>query len=324
MYLRQASASDELSAMVLNQLYKYAPVFNYLHFFSAPGAGTTERYGDDIDGTFDNRPIGEDFASQTLAPNYGTFALKIMGKNIKLDTAYEERGGDVPSEFKLKLSNWGENAGRDFMNKVINDDSDDDDGGDPAVSEYHFDGLKAIIADQVSAGDTSRIVSAGTNGLALVLGNDNTARTAAQKAIEKIEELIASIDGSPDCLIMDHTLLSRLRSMDKERFSVVTNADGTRTGAFDGLPIIPASRKYNGDRIIPYDETVGTATTCTSVYAFKSAEKAHLSAMTTTKGFNISPMQKVGNFYQVTPQLQLDIQPLAKRCVARLKGFYLG
>jgi len=315
MLLFQASQGDELSQMVLTELRKHCPALEYLQFFSDSGSGATERYGDDIDGTFGNRSIGEGFGAQTVAPVYGTFALKIIGKTIKLDVAYEERGGDVPSEFRVKLKNWAENAGRDLMSKLLNDNATTD--------AEQFNGIRKLIADLVTAGDTTRVISSGAAGMQVVLGNDNTAKTAQQKFVEKIEELCDAVDGGPNVIMMDQRLLTRLSTIAKEQCSISLNEWGATIGNFRGIPIVPTGRKYDGSRIIPYSETVTTSTDCTSVFAFRSSEKANLTAMTTPVGMKVYPMEKSDNFYSVMPQLQMDLGVLSKRCVARLEGIRL-
>jgi hypothetical protein len=320
MLLYQISAGDPVTARVMGGLRKNAPIIDVLHFFRQPGSGAHERYGDDIDGTFDTRGIGNDFDTQTVAPGYGDFALKIIGKNIRLDTAYEERGGDVPSEFLLKLDNWSENGGRDLMSQFINGDSDADDGATPPVNLGQFDGLRKHIATLVTAGDSTRVISLGSAGLQVALGNDTTARLAQQKFVEGLENLIESIDGGADCLMMDGRLLTRLSTVARDQCVISLNEFGARIASYNGVKIIPTGRKYDGSRIIPFNETVGASTDCGSVFAFKSAEKAHLTAMTTNVGLKVYPMQKIGNFYQHTVQLQLDVKPLSKRCVAKLAG----
>jgi hypothetical protein len=315
MLLFQASQGDELTQMVLTELRKHCPALEYLHFFRESGSGSTERYGDDINGTFGNRSIGEAFAEQTVAPVYGNFALKILGRTIKLDVAYEERGGDVPSEFRLKLKNWGENAGRDLMGKLLNDNATTD--------AEQFNGIRKLLADQVTAGDATRVITAATNGLQVVLGNDNTAKTAHQKFVELIEELCDAVDGGPNLILMDMKVLTRLSTVAKDQCSISLNQFGATIGDFRGIPIVPTGRTYSGARIIPATETVGTATDCTGIFAFRSSEKSNLTAMTTPVGFRVYPMQKVGSMYEVMPQLQMDLGALSKRCIAKLAGIRL-
>jgi hypothetical protein len=311
MLIYQASAGDAVTAMTLNELRKFCPMLEHLHFFKEDGSGAVERLGDDINGTITNRAVGSPFTTDDVAPDYGNFALKILGKTIRLDVAYEERGGDVASEFELKLRNWAQNAGRNLQYKLINDTS---------ATANQFNGLRKIIADLVTGGDSTRVITAATNGHQVVLGNDNAAKTAQQKFIEFIDMLIDAIDGDAGCLMMDNQLLTRLSSVARDQCIISLNEWGAKVGSYNGVPIVPTSRAYDGSRILPFTETVGTATDCTSVFAFKSSEKADLTCMTTRSGFKVYPIQKVGNFYEVMPQLQMDMAALSKRCVAQLKG----
>lgn len=316
MHLYQASAGDEVTSMVMTELRKFAPFLEYLHFFKEDGSGATERKGDDIDGQLATRVIGDDFTAKTVAPSYGTFALKILGRNVRIDIAYEERGGDVPSEFKVKLKNWSFNAGRSMSYFLID--------GDSTTDATQFNGLRKIISLLDAAGVSDRIISPWTNGLEVPLGNASTERKAQQQFIEALEELVGAVEGGADFLMMDYTLLTRLSSVARDMCTISLNEFGARVGDFQGVPIVPTYKKYDGSRIIPYDETVGTSTDCTSVFAAKSAEKAHLTAMTTKTGLKVYPMEKIGNFYQHMVQLQMDMAALSNRCVAQLKGPRLG
>lgn len=318
MLLQQASAGDELTTMVVNGLRKYAPVLEFLHFFKDSGGSARERKGDDIDGTIATRSIGEDFAAQTVAPVYGDFALKLYGKNVKLDVAYEERGGDVPSEMKLKLENWSENAGRSLMKHILN--------GDPAVDAEQTTGIKKHIANLYDDGDgdTTRIVGLGTNGLQVTLGNSDTAKKSHQNFVEGLGKLIGEVEGGADCLLMDFTLLQRLSTIAADQCQITMNQFGVLIGNFRGVPVVPTWREFDGTLLIPYNETVGTSTDCTSVYAFKSGEKKHLTAMTTKVGCKVYPMEKVANFYQHHISFQMDLGMLSNRCVAKLEGIRLG
>ena len=317
MLLFQASAGDSVTSMVLNEMRKHAPILEHLQYFKAPGSGASEvRYGDNINGTLGTRSIDEDFGVEKVAPTYGQFALKILGRNVRIDTAYEERGGDVPSEFQVKLRNWAENAGRSLMGYLLN--------GDASTNAEEFNGLRTIIADLVTAGDDTRVITPATNGMILPLGNDNSARSAQQKFFEQLDKLIEAVDGGANCLLMDGWLLNRISAVAKEQCVISLNEYDARVDTYNGIPIVPTGRKYDGTRIIPHTETVGTSTDCTSVFAIRSAEKAHLTAMTTQVGLKVYPMQKVSNYYEHSVQFQMDMAALSQRCVAQLEGIRLG
>lgn len=316
MLLFQASAGDAVTSMVLNEMRKHAPILEYLQFFKAPGSGASEvRSGDNINGTLGTRSIDEDFGVEKVAPSYGQFALKILGRIVKIDTAYEERGGDVPSEFQIKLKNWAENAGRSLMGYLLN--------GDASTNSEEFNGLRKII-DTLTDDDSTRVITPATNGIILPLGNSDTARAAQQKFFEQLDRLIEAVDGGANCLLMDGWLLNRISAVAKEQCVITLNQYDARVGSYNSIPIVPTGRKYDGTRIIPYSETVGTSTDCTSVFAIRSAEKAHLTAMTTQVGLKVYPMQKVSNYYEHSVQFQMDMAALSQRCVAKLEGIRLG
>ncbi len=196
--------------------------------------------------------------------------------------------------------------------------------GNASTDAEQFNGLRRIIALLAAADVSDRVISPWTNGLEVPLGNANTERKAQQQFIEALEQLIQAVEGGADFLMMDGQLLTRLSSVAKDMCTVSLNEFGARIGDFQGVPIVPTGKRYDGTKLIPFDEEVGTSTDCTSVFAVKSGEKQHLTAMTTRTGLKVYPMEKLGNFYQHMVQLQMDMAALSNRCVAQLRGARLG
>lgn len=92
---------------------------------------------------------------------------------------------------------------------------------------------------------------------------------------------------------------------------------------FNGVPVVPAGYDRFGDRIIGHAETVGNASTCTSVYAVRFGERADLSIATNT-GLEVVDLGLVGNFY--THRVEFDAAPvlLNNKAAARLEGIIIS
>ncbi len=308
------SASDELAKLVLDNVRKTAPILDYVHFFYQPGGSALIRSDADVNANALFRTISADFASKTeAAPSYATFALTILGKTLRLDRAYEERGGDVPSEMKRQLASFGQTLGRNLSNYIVN--------GDATQTPAQFNGLKKIVA---ALGASQTLTATGTNGLQVLTGVSDTAVSSQQKFVEALQVLVGSVVNGAQLLVMNSGVWGRLTTVAAAQCNTVTDQFGRRIMSFAGVPVIHAGFNYDGTEVLAQNETKGTSTDCTSVYAFRSDEQAYFSLMTTRNGMKVYDMVMNGNFYELTIELQADSQVLNNRSIAVLPGVRLG
>ncbi|MFN6991808.1 MAG: hypothetical protein ACK4MM_03680, partial [Fervidobacterium sp.] len=80
----------------------------------------------------------------------------------------------------------------------------------------------------------------------------------------------------------------------------------------------------NGNKIIGFNETVGQANDCTSVYAFRFGEKENLCFATNSYGIEVKDLGLVGVHYTYSVDFDLDLVLLNDRAVAKLEGIRLG
>ena len=315
MFLYQISGSDKPTLDVVTQLRKFCPILDYLHFFPQDGSSAHERYSDNIDGTFDTRSTATTFDQEEFSPVWGDFVLKGYGKIVKLDTLIEEQGFNVASEMALKLMSWAENAGRSLQSRFMDDDT--------SVNAEQTNGLKKLVSLATASDSTRTVTFGGDNGGQVLTGNDNAARKSQQGFIEALKVLVANVGGA-NCLLMDFNMLARLSTIASDICIVTLNEFGAQIGSFMGVPVVPLWHKFDGTPILPFTETVGTSSDCGSVYAFRSGQKAHLTAMTTKVGLKVYPMQQVSEKYQHLIQFQMGLGTLSKQCIGRLKGVRLN
>jgi hypothetical protein len=308
------SAKDELSKLVLDNMRKTAPLFEYVHFFYQPGGSALIRSDADVNSNALFRTVAADFASKADAvPSYASFALKILGKTMRLDRAYEERGGDVPSEMKRELGAFGQTLGRNLSNYIIN--------GDATQTPSQFNGLKKTVA-ALAASQT--LTATGVNGLQVLTGVSDTAVSSQQKLVEALQVLIGSVANGAQLLVMNSSVWGRLSTVAAALCNTEIDKFGHRIMSFAGVPVVHAGYNYDGSEVLPQTETKGTSTDCTSVYALRSDEQAYFSLMTTKNGLKVYDMVMNGNFYETTVELQADSQVLNARSIAVLPGVRLG
>jgi hypothetical protein len=314
MLLHQISGGDEVTNAVVTEVRKNSSLVDRIHFFYEPGGTSKKRKDADVNSAGEFRSIGEDFNKITGAPEYADFALKIFGKTLKLDRAYEERGGDIPSEFRRQLLAFGRVLGINLQTYFFTGDSSSD--------AEQFNGLKKTISLMDA---TQTLTDTGTNGLQIVAGTDNTAKTSHQKTVESLNNLISAVAGGAEWIAMNGKVWSRISTIARDNVSTTVDEFGRPVQYFNGVPIIHAGYKYDGTEILPLSETKGTSTDCTTIYAGRSAEAAFWSFMTTKNGLKVYPIVANGNFYEQTVELQLDSgAPFNKRSLACLPGVRLS
>ncbi|NMW18048.1 MAG: hypothetical protein HKK66_03280 [Chlorobiaceae bacterium] len=314
MYLHQISGGDEVTRMVVEEVRRNAPLLDVIQFFVEPGGAASLRKDADINTAAAFRAIGSDYGTNDVAPVYAAFALKIFGKTLRVDRAFEDRGSDIPSEFKRQLKAFARTLGKNLQTYLLT--------GDHTVSALQFDGMKKAIA---GLNATQTLTNLGDNGLQIVAGTDNTAKKSHQQFIEALNDLIAAIDGGASALVFNSKIWSRLSTVARDNVSTTTDEFGRQIDHFNGVPIIPAGFKYDGSDNLPLTETKGTSSDTTTIYALRSEEAAYWSLMTTRSGLKVYDMKLVGNFYEQTIELQADSgEAFNGRALACLPGVRLG
>lgn len=124
--------------------------------------------------------------------------------------------------------------------------------GDSAVNAKEFDGLNARLD-----GGTQEIV-AGANGDVLTLS--------------MVDDLIDKITGTPSMLLVNKPTLRKINDLARaanQATEVVNNQFGQRITMYAGVPIGVIEDGADGNPILGFTETQGTATDTCSLYAVK-------------------------------------------------------
>lgn len=304
--------------MVVSEVMRYAPVLNYLHFFTKSGIATIERKAADSTEEFQVRAFNDDFESKVEAVvEYATLALKIYGRDLRVDIAYEETGSDIPSEFKRQLLRFGRALGGSFNDILINSNGDTG-----TIDQTRIVGLKRQV-DEIRTSVPTQDKIFGGNGRAVPAGNSDSAKKAQQEFVEALLELTTRIDGGADCILMNGRLLARLTTIAKELCETQLNEFGVPITFFNRIPVIDAGYNQSGDEVLPFVDSELEDTT-TSVYAFKSGEASDVTLFTSQNGLKVYPMARHGNsFYETRVEFLFDLAVLNPRSVARLRGIKL-
>lgn len=301
MKLQQISANDMLTQQVIAQMASRSTVLEFAEFYPIVGnADYARKAATATGGQF--RALDNDYSANTITPVFANPTLKILGDKVQVDRAHERRGLDVASVRARELMSFAKNLGKQFQHYFFNG----------AVSATQFNGLKAIVPG-------GQKITAAENGLAVPLGNDNSSKTAQQKFLEAINQLIQKVDGGAQVLFMNAFVLSRLTTIARDFIQWQPNTFGMLVPYFNGVPLRDAGYDKTGALNIPNNETVGSNDDCTSVYAVRFGEASDLS-IATNLGVEVKDLGLVGVHYTHSVEFDADLVLLNDLAVARLEG----
>lgn len=304
MKLQQISARETLTQQVIAQMISRATVLEFAEFYPIIGnADYSRKAATATGGQF--RALDADYPANTITPAFATPTLKILGDKVQVDRAHERRGLDIASVRARELMNFATNLGKQFQYYFFNG----------VQSSTQFNGLKAIVP-------AGQKITAATNGLSVPLGNDTTSKTAQQKFLELLNQLIQKVDGGAQVLFMNANALSRLTTIAREFIQWQANSFGQLIPYYNGVPLRDAGYDKTGALVIPQNEVVGTGTNCTSIYAVRFGEGADLS-IATNIGVEVKDLGLVGVHYTHSVEFDADLVLLNDLSVARLEGIIL-
>ncbi len=307
MKLNEVSKNDVKTNSFINSMTKYSSILEYAEFYKIVGNSDMPRKkATAAGGQF--RALNDNWAGNTVNPQFGSVNLKIFGDKVEIDKAHERRAGDIPSERARQLINFAEEFGKNFQHEFFN--------GNANLNNKSWNGLNTIIPG-------SQVIYGADEGLLIEMGNSNDAKLSQQKFIESLRKLISKVDGGAQVLYMNEDAWTRLTTIAAEYINWQKNDFGLLIPFFGGIPIRTGGYNAAGNLIIPANETIGEYSNATSIYAVRFGEKKDLT-IGTSNGLNIDDLGLVGNHYTDNVELDADLCLLNTRAVAVLKGIVIG
>lgn len=198
------------------------------------------------------RAVNAAYAESTGTVNQKTESLVILGGDADVDTFIVQTRGNLNDQRAIVTRSKVKASSYKFQDAFIN--------GDVAVDANSFDGLKKRLTG-------AQVIAAATNGLAVV-GADDTAR---HSFLDKLDELIAAVQGGPDALYMNASVLSKIKSSARRLtiYDQTIDQFGRQVATYNGVQLIDIGTKADGTQIIPQTETQGSSSVASSIYAVK-------------------------------------------------------
>lgn len=258
------NATDDIDVNIIDEFQKQSWLLNNMVFddvVNGAGAGATLTYGytrQITQATAGFRAINAEYTPQETTKQRYTVDLKPLGGSFQIDRVLDAVAAAAETEFQMRSKIKGANAA--FNDAVIN--------GDTAVDANGFDGLsKALTGSVTEIGATT-----STDWSTIAAGNDT-----AFGALDKVDELLALLDGEATALLGNAKLLAKLRGVARRAgyftSDVVTfNSGQVRVEQFGNVVLVDMGTKAGTTTdVIPVtSKTVATvAGNYTDLYAVR-------------------------------------------------------
>jgi hypothetical protein len=225
----------------------------------------------------------------TLTVQQKVALLKILGGNVDVDSFLERTHANVNDLRAVAVQNKAKAVAYAFEDTFIN--------GDISVDNNSFDGLARLV-------DPAQVISVGT-------GN------GGQLTLDYMDQLVDAVKpGKPDLLVLSKRSRRKMMSLLRgsgNLYETDVNNFGQRIEYYSGIAIAP-------DDFVPDNETLGSSSDCSSIYALKLGDFGVLGL---TNGGIIT--EQVGSLpdkdaWRVRIKFYCGLAAKAKYGLARLNG----
>ena len=226
--------NDLLLRGVIETIISESSVLEHLPFIAVTGTALTYNR-ENAAPAVDWYSVGDTWAESTPTFTQVTATLKILGGDADVDNFLQQTYAD-PNDLEAEVIALKAKAVAYEFSLTFYD-------GDDSSNPKQFDGLTQLVTG-------GQLLTAGANGAALTL--------------DMLDELVDEVKpGRPDALFMAKRTRRKLSSLRRASGNLLeTDVDqfGRRALYYDGIPILV-------DDFIPTDETQGTETAASSIYA---------------------------------------------------------
>lgn len=301
-----------LRTAFLAQMELSAPILNYAEFYAIQGNADTLQVANEFASQGEQRALNADFSTRAQSTsNEATTTLRISGDEIETDQALERRGLAVEGIRLRDLKSAAKSFGRYMMDQFVNGDG----------TGQNVTG----IATHITAGQTITFSSA--NGGQIPFGNSDANVALQEEFVATLDELVESVIDGAGVLIMDAQVVARLKGWARGILNVTTIQDAygraQQITSYGGVPIVRAGFAADGTtRVLPFTETVGASSDCSSVYAVRFGEREMLT-LPTSVGLVVKDKGLEGSHYVTQYELDWNVAIENAKAIAKIEGVRL-
>ena len=203
------------------------------------------------------RAINSEYTANEAKRQEKTAKAVILGGSFEVDRVIANTSGAV-DEIQFQL-NQKILAGRNyFHNLVINGTSASSGTG---YVPNTFDGLKKTL----TGSDTEFASAVDLSTSAMMDANYNA-------FLDELDSFLGELDGTPDMLLMNNKMLTKLRSIARRAgyWAQVRDEFGRVVDTYNGIPMMDLGKYYNGSATVDVVDTSAPSTSAfgmTSIYA---------------------------------------------------------
>ncbi|OGK08490.1 MAG: hypothetical protein A2Y63_04205 [Candidatus Riflebacteria bacterium RBG_13_59_9] len=290
--------NDYLRRGVIETFGEYSPVLADLPFMQVQG--NSYRYN--LEETLPNvefRAVNESYTESTGTVTADSESLVIFGGVVDVDRYLQQVRGSINDQravqTRLKVKALALAFTREFFE------------GDSTVDPNSFDGL----VKRLSGGQVVTANSGSGNGDVL--------------SLEYIDQLIDTVWGGPDVLYMNKANRRKLVQLARETELVVVEMDAASKvhTYYDGIPVKVVDKDNNNVDILGFDETVGTETECSSIYAARYGADEFVCGLS-NGGIQVEDLGLIANppVYRTLIEWYVGLAIFNPKAAARLKGIH--
>lgn len=253
------------------------------------------------------RSVNEAYTESTGTVVQNSESLVILGGDADVDKFIVQTRGNLNDQRATQTAMKVKSAAYKFQETFFN--------GDVAVDPKGFDGLKKRLTG-------SQVLDAATNGLGPV--------TAGHDFLDALDALIAQvpgINGANGAIYANAAILgkvtSALRRLGGADF-IREDLTGKRVLTYNGIPILDPGFTAAGVQILGQNETQGSSTTASSVYAVKYGNDEGDQAVTglTNGGVQVVDLGELESkpAYRTRIEFYCGLATFGGKAAARLRG----
>ena len=299
---------------VIETFVQSSPVLDRIPFLTIQG----NAYAYNEEGTLPGvafRGVNEGYPESTGTVNQKTESLVILGGDADVDKFIVKTRGDLNDQRAVQTAMKTKAASYKFQETFFNGDTD--------VDPKSFDGLKKRLTG-------AQVITGATNGLPIV----GESAKDIHAFFDKLDELVAAVpglDGGNGALYANSTLIGKIKSAARHISAdvfVEKDANGKRTVVWNGIPILDAGSTAAGAAIIPQNETQGTSSLASSIYAVKFGQDEGDQAVTglTNGGVQVTDLGELETkpAYRTRIEFYTGVAVFGGKAAARLTGVLNG
>jgi hypothetical protein len=241
------------------------------------------------------RGVNEGYVESSGIVNQFSEGLIIAGGDVDVDKFIIQTRGDVNNQRAIQTQMKTKALALTWTKHFFD--------GDVAKDAKGFDGLKKRIG-------ASQTISAGDNG--------------GKLTITMLDELIDAVEGQPDVLYVSKTMRREIKNLLQEHHAyteTIFDAFGKPVMSYGGIQIRVIETDAQGNEILGFNETQGTATNTASIYAVKFGPEQYVSGLQ-NGGISVRDLGELQEKPCVRTRIEWynGLAVFHPRAAARLKG----